>query len=167
MISGYFFWVDFAFKSRSSKWLKFLPKATEIKLNPGYIPHIPPQTEPKGFLGRYLPENQNGRVPVVKPKMLCSRKLKDILNISILSNESLAREIVFHLISDSNQQSGKNIILGDIMLKASIITTITFHVWNLTFQCSGNEPPSLYLILFFEGTLGYFRAKNIFMYEQS
>lgn len=70
MVSGY---SEVAWPSNQGalNWHKFLPKDTEIKLKPGYIPHIP-QTEPRGFLGRYLPENQNGRHPGVEPKMLCS-----------------------------------------------------------------------------------------------
>lgn len=65
------FWVTLLSNQGDLNELQFLPKATEITLNPGYAPLITPQTEPREFPGRHLPENQNGRLPIVQPKMLC------------------------------------------------------------------------------------------------
>lgn len=61
----------FAFKSRSYELAQILTQGHRVMLNPGYIPHIPPQTEPRELLRIFQSENQNGRLPVVEPKMLC------------------------------------------------------------------------------------------------
>lgn len=164
MISGYYLsdWLCFQIK----ELLKFLSKATEIKLDLGYIPHIPPQRIPKHISAREQEQKTScGWTMDAGLNSPCGWKM-------FLKHPSFPMKLCLEELCSTkhltqiNNPGPKIITFDNLTLKTWLITMIILACLKLDIACFGDELSStciffLWNVILLLGPVKYLYVRTI------